>query len=120
MSGRQDRVNQALRKEIANLVLYEMRDPRLAQATITGVEVTRDFSLAKVYVSALGDEAALASAVEALNDAAGYVRHQIAPHLSLRQTPELHFYGDDTARKAARLEQILREDLPEDDERDEA
>lgn len=110
MAGRQIRVETAMRKEIANLMLYKMRDPRLAQATITGVKVSRDWSQAQVFVSSLGEEAELRAAVEALNSAAGFVRHQIAPALTLRQMPELEFLPDDTARKAQRLEQILRDE----------
>lgn len=117
MAGRQERVALAIRKEIANLVLMRMRDPRLSQVTITGAEVSRDWSVARVFVSALGDEQKLRDAVDALNEAAGYVRRQIAPKLTLRQIPELHFEADDTARKAQRLEQIFREHEAEEGDR---
>ncbi len=110
MPGRQDRVNAAIRKEIGELLLYQMTDPRLAHVTVSSVSVSRDWSVAKVYVSTLGDEAALRDAVEALNKAAGFVRTQIAPRLTLRQIPQLQFLGDDTARKAQRLDQIFREE----------
>lgn len=116
MPGRQDRVNAAIRKEIGELLLYHMTDPRLQHVTVTSVSVTRDWSFAKVYVSTLGDEAQLRDAVEALNKAAGFVRTQIAPRLTLRHVPQLQFYGDDTARKAQRLEQIFREEHRPDDE----
>jgi len=117
MPGRQDRVNAAIRKEIGELLLYQMTDPRLEHVTVTSVSVTRDWSVAKVYVSALGDEQQLKDAVEALNKAAGFVRSQIAPRLTLRHIPTLQFLGDDTARKAQRLEQIFREEhQPDEDE----
>ncbi len=110
MSQRQDRVAAAIRKEVANLLLTQMRDPRVALATVTGAEVSRDWSVAKVYVSALGEQAELDAAIEALNAAAGFVRTQIAGKLTIRHMPELIFLPDDTARKAQRLEQIFRED----------
>lgn len=116
MSTRRERVAAAIRRSIAELVLYEMRDPRLAQATITAVSVSRDLAVAKVYVSALGDEAALRAAVQALADAAGWVRRRIAPELSLRQVPELVFYPDDSAARAQRLDRLFREEAREFDE----
>jgi len=79
MSGRQDRVNAAIRKEIGELLLFQMTDPRLVHVTVTSVSVSRDWAIAKVYVSALGDEDQLREAVDALNHAAGFVRTQIAP-----------------------------------------
>lgn len=118
MAGRQDRVAGEIRKLVAELVLYEMRDPRLENVTVTAAEVSRDWTLAKVYVSRLGEAEALAEAVACLNDAAGYVRRKIAPELRLRHIPELRFIGDDTARKAQRLEDILREDMADGDEPD--
>ena len=110
MSQRQERVAAAIRKEVANLLLTQMRDPRLALASITGAEVSRDWSVARVFVSAMGEQAELNQAVEALNGAAGFVRTQIAGHLTIRHMPELVFLPDDTARKAQRLENIFRED----------
>ena len=110
MAGRQDRVNAAMRKEIGELLLFQMTDPRLEHVTVTSVSVSRDWAVAKVYVSALGDEEQLRDAVAALNKAAGFVRTQIAPRLTLRKIPALTFLGDDTARKAQRLEEIFREE----------
>ncbi|MBI2299139.1 MAG: 30S ribosome-binding factor RbfA [Armatimonadetes bacterium] len=113
MTGRQIRVAAAIRREIAELVLLRMRDPRLAQVTITGVEVSRDFSVAKVFVSRLGDDEARREAVAALNDAAGFVRRSIAPLLQLRTVPELQFRPDDTAARAQHLETLFRSDADE-------
>lgn len=108
MSARMAKVAAALRKEIATLVLNEMRDPRLTMATITDVRVTRDLMFAKVAVSVLGDRAALDAAVECLNGAAGFVRRELAQRIPIRQMPQLEFIADDTAAKAQRLEELFR------------
>lgn len=109
MSARLAKVATAIRKEIATLVLNEMRDPRLAMATITDVRVSRDLMHAKVAVSVLGDQDALEAAVACLNSAAGFVRRELAQRVPIRQMPQLEFIADDTAAKAQRLEQLFRE-----------
>lgn len=109
MSGRQDRVAVAIRKEVASLILLGMRDPRLAKVTITNATVSRDLTQARVYVSVLGDKAALDAAVEALTSAAGFVRSKVGPKLGLRAVPEFMFVGDDSAAKAQRLDKIFKE-----------
>ena len=113
MSARQDRVATAIRKEVARIVLQDMRDPRLATVTITSVEVTADWSMATVHVSALGGDAELKAAVESLNNAAGFVRRELAPTMTMRHCPALRFVPDDSARKAQRLEELFREDRAE-------
>ncbi|MCC7493856.1 MAG: 30S ribosome-binding factor RbfA [Fimbriimonadaceae bacterium] len=109
MSARLDKVNTAIRKEVAELVLRRMRDPRLTNVTITAVEVNRDLSVATVHVSALGGPEQLQAAVAALRDAAGWVRRQLASVLTMRTVPELDFVADDSARRAQRLEELFRE-----------
>lgn len=113
MSARQQRVATAIRKMIAELMLYRMRDPRLSGATITEVEVTRDLGLARVYVSVLGEAEELQQAVEALTAATGFVRHAIGPELQLRTVPELVFRPDDSAARAQRVTELLESEAAE-------
>lgn len=110
MAGRQDRVAVAIRKEVAQCVLSEMRDPRLALVTITNATVSRDLTQARVFVSALGGADELAAALEAIEAARGFIRTRIGGRLGLRVVPDLHFVADDSAAKAQRLEKIFRED----------
>jgi ribosome-binding factor A len=109
MSGRQEKVATAIRKEVAMLILNEMRDPRLAMVTVTTATVSRDLTQARVFVSVFGDAAELEAAVEALRDATGFMRSRLAPRLGLRVVPDLHFVGDDSAAKAQRLDKIFKE-----------
>jgi len=99
----------AIRKEVAMLILNEMRDPRLAMVTVTTATVSRDLTQARVFVSVFGDAAELEAAVEALRDATGFMRSRLAPRLGLRVVPDLHFVGDDSAAKAQRLDKIFKE-----------
>ena len=113
MPGRAERVAVAIRKAVAELVLTQMRDPRLSNVSITGVDLTRDLSHAKIHVSVLGDESELLEAVEAMTAAGGYIRRQIAPLLGLRHMPELSFKPDDTAARAQRINALLTSEADE-------
>ena len=106
---RADRVNALLQRELAMIISEELRDPRIAFATVTGVEVTADLRSAKVHVSVLGDEDQVRSTMVALNEARPYLRHEIGARTDLRYVPDLTFLSDQTAERAARISTLLRE-----------
>lgn len=108
MSQRTERVADQIRSELSQILRLEMKDPRIELASITNVEVTRDFSHAKVMVSVLGDDLdKRREAVETLVQAKGWVRSHLAKRLRLRQTPELHFELDRGAEHSQRINEIL-------------
>jgi ribosome-binding factor A len=117
-SRRQRRVAQQIHRELGQLLLREVRDPRLAEVTITEVRVTPDLLLARIYFSVLGDAEAKQEAMAALERANGFLRSQLAERLSLRFMPELTFVLDKSAEYGQRiddlLEQIAAENPPED------
>lgn len=106
---RADRVNALLQRELGMIISEELRDPRIAFATVTGVEITSDLRSAKVHVSVLGDEEQVRSTMVALNEARPYLRHEIGARTELRYVPDLTFVSDQTAEKAARIATLLRE-----------
>jgi ribosome-binding factor A len=106
---RADRVNALLQRELAMIISEELRDPRIAFATVTGVEVTPDLRSAKVHVSVLGGEDQVRSTMVALNEARPYLRHEIGARTDLRFVPDLTFLSDQTAERAARIATLLRE-----------
>lgn len=111
---RQHRVAELLRRELAVLIDREVKDPRVSGITVNDVEVSRDLSHAKVYVSALSEEG-VDEALKGLRRAAGFLRGRLGRALKIRAIPELHFRYDDTQLKAERLdaliEQARREDM---------
>lgn len=107
MSQRTDRLGDLLRTELAELMRREMRDPRVALATVTAVEVTADLRHARVKVSALGDEPARAATMEALVHARGFLRRELAHRLNLRITPELRFELDRGPEHSQRIADLL-------------
>lgn len=90
---RSQRVSEAIREELAELIGYELDDPRLAGIDITSVLLTPDLHEARVLVS-LADSADEAAALEALERASGYVRDQLARRLRLYRVPTLRFEPD--------------------------
>ena len=110
---RTDRINELLREEISILVRDEVRDPRVGLVTITAVQTSPELDHAKVFVRMLGDEEEQEAALEGLRSAASFVRTQLSRRLHIRRVPELHFTYDRMLDEAARIEQLLREALPE-------
>ena len=109
---RTDRLNEQLKQEISLLIRGEVRDPRVGMATITAVESSRELDHARVYVTALGDEAEKQSVVEGLQSAAPFLRRELGRRLHIRRIPELHFELDRVLENASRIESLLREALP--------
>ncbi len=115
MSHRTEKVGDLLRMELSTILQREVKDPRVALATIAGVSVSKDLSHAEVRVSVLGDdEEKRDAAIAALTRARGFVRSQLARRVRLRVVPELVFKLDRGAEYSQRISDIL-ESLHHDD-----
>ena len=106
---RPERLAEALKEEISEVVGYEMDDPELQNATVTDVEVSPDMRDAKVYVLVNGEETEIRQTLKNLQHAAGFVRQQVALNLDLRFAPHIHFARDTAEENAARVGQLLNE-----------
>jgi ribosome-binding factor A len=110
---RQQRVEELLRRELAQMLLRgELRDPRLSPASavgITGVDVSADLSVARVYVDVLAESLRIDDVLAAFEGGAGVLRHKLGERLQLRRMPELRFVHDESIGRGARIEAILTE-----------
>jgi ribosome-binding factor A len=106
---RPEKMAEALKVEIAEVVGYELEDPRVQSVTVTDVKVSEDLRDAKVYVLVEGSEDDIRKALRALQNAAVYVRQQVTLNLSLRHAPHLFFVRDTAEENAARVGQILND-----------
>lgn len=104
---RPERFAVALKEEIAEVVGFELDDPRLGSATVTDVVVADDLKDAKVYVFIRGTTAEIDKALKALRNASTFVRQQVAMNLDLRHAPHLHFLRDTAEENASRVSEIL-------------
>jgi ribosome-binding factor A len=107
MSRRTDRLSDLLRAELSELILREIKDPRIKLVSLTGVEVTSDLRRAIVRVSVLGEESQREEAVEALRHARGFLRTELAHRLRTRVTPELVFELDRGAEHSQKISDLL-------------
>ena len=106
---RAERTADTLREEIAQIVGYELEDPRLTAVTVTDVRLSSDKRAARVYVTIAGDEKEHEAALAALKHAAPYVRKQLGLSLNLPRTPEIHFVRDRVEEEGERVDQLLME-----------
>jgi ribosome-binding factor A len=106
---RTERVADTLREEIAQIVGYELADPRLAAVTVTEVRLSDNMRTARVYVTVAGDEDEHKAALSGLRHAAPYVRKQLGLSLNLPRTPELHFVRDRVEEEGERVDHLLEQ-----------
>jgi ribosome-binding factor A len=106
---RHARIADQIQRSLAETIRLELRDPRVGLLTLTGVEVSRDQSHAKVFFTVLGPESAARDALEGLQHAAGFLRSALAHRLSTRSVPELHFAYDESVERGARLSRLIDE-----------
>lgn len=116
--SRADRLADLIKREVSEILLREVKDPRVAMVTITHATVTNDLKQAKVFFSTLKTGQELADTITGLERAAGFVQRQLGEHVHLRYVPHLSFLFDDTLIQAAHMDQIFRE-LEEKQERSE-
>jgi len=107
--SRAQRVADQVQRDLSELIHRELRDPRVGLVTITAVDVSRDLSHAKVYVSSLGDEAGSEQWIEALQHAAGFLRTQLRQTLKIRNVPRLQFVYDRSLARGVRLSHLIDE-----------
>ena len=106
---RAERTADTLKEEIAQIVGYELEDPRLTMVTVTDVRLSSDKRSARVYVTIAGDENEHKAALAALKHAAPYVRKQLGLSLNLPRTPEIYFVRDKIEEEGERVDQLLLE-----------
>jgi ribosome-binding factor A len=105
---RVQRVSEAVREELSEIIGFELSDPRLVAVDVTEVEVSPDSRHAHVKVAARGDEREQEKALAALDHARHYLRHELARRLNLRRIPELHFAADRWSNAPDRVELLLK------------
>ena len=104
---RSHRVGDFIQRELAGIITREVKDPRLSpMLTISGVDVSRDLSVAKVYYS-LFDAEEQKDTQTALVSASGFLRNQLARQMNTRSVPQLRFFFDDSAERGAHMSALI-------------
>lgn len=108
-SNRLDRINEELKKEISNIINYEVKNSQITgMITVTKVKVSPDLSFARVYVSMINSKS-VKDTLAGLKSASGFIRRRIAEDINLRITPELVFEFDDSLVYGEKIDKILNE-----------
>ncbi len=103
------RVADQIQRELAEIIRTELKDPRVGMITLTGVEVTADYSHAKVFYTLMGSAAERAETESGLKQAGGFLRSQIARRIKLHSIPQLHFVYDASVERGFELSRLIDE-----------
>lgn len=118
MSRRTERVAEMIRQIVGRMVVSELNDPRIGFVTVTRVEVSPDLSLAKVFVSIMGEPEKGRSALRGLQSSVKRIRAKIGEEMELRHTPEIAFFNDPGVQRSLKIGGILTELSREREERE--
>jgi ribosome-binding factor A len=106
-SSRPRRIGHLLQRELADLIRREVKDPRVHDVTLTGVDMSRDLASAKVFFTCLDPKADVKALEKALNGVAGFLRHALRDRVDLRGIPKLRFVHDASTERGARINELL-------------
>jgi ribosome-binding factor A len=111
-SRRTAKVAEAVREQVSTSILFELKDPRVKNVTVTRVEVSPDLRIAKIYVSVMGDEKAERLTMRGLESARGFLQSKVGDRLQIRYTPILRFELDQGIKRSIEASRLLRDVLP--------
>ena len=105
--SRSERVVEQIRRELAELIRLELKDPRVSMITLTGVDISPDYAHAKIYYTTLADADQQPVIAAGLKRGAGFLRRELGRRVRLHQIPELHFIYDASVEHGSRLSQLI-------------
>ncbi len=122
--SRTSRLGEQIQREVAQMIQFEMKNPNLGMVTLNSVKVAKDLGYADIYFTVMGAKGETGAEIRAntskiLNEAAGYLRSQLARILTTRVTPQLRFHYDETLERGHHLTGLIKQARAEDDARHE-
>ncbi len=104
-----EKLNGIIQRELSSIIQKEVKDPKVGFCTVVDVDVSRDYSIAKVYVTFLGRPRQQDEGLEALKRSSGYIRSLLSKRLTIRRCPELRFLLDTSLSQGNKIETILKD-----------
>ena len=114
MSKRSEKVAEAIHQIVSELLIRGLKDPRVGFVTVTGVSLTDDLSIARIFFSVVGGEEEKKNTLAGLRSASGFIRKEVGAQLKLRHVPEIQFRFDESLERANTIERLLRQIHEED------
>jgi ribosome-binding factor A len=105
--SRTSRIADQMQRDLAQVIRTEIKDPRVGLVTIQSVDVSPDYAHAKIYITQLGDAKNAKACTDALNHAAGFLRHHLAERLGMRTMPALRFVYDESVERGIHISQLI-------------
>ncbi|MDY0047908.1 MAG: 30S ribosome-binding factor RbfA [Thauera propionica] len=115
--SRSQRVVEQIRRELAELIRLEVKDPRVGFITLTDVEITPDYAHAKVFFTSMTGEADVPEIQRGLRRASGFLRRELGRRIRIHTIPELHFHYDRSVEEGSRLSRLIDDVVREDEAR---
>ena len=109
MTVKKERLQSIILKEVSSIIFTEVKNPDIGLPTVTDVELTNDYSIAKIFVTFMDDEKYHQKHLEALEDSKGLIRSKLAKVLSIRKCPSLIFKIDNSLAYGNKIESIINE-----------
>jgi len=109
MGYRKEKLEEQIRRIVSELLMREIKDPRIGFATITRAELSKDFSIVRVGVSVMGNARDLRRTLEGLRSAEPFIQHRLGKALGIRVTPKVTFYLDPSIAEGVKMVQMLTE-----------
>ncbi|MFW9604747.1 MAG: ribosome-binding factor A [Trichlorobacter sp.] len=113
---RSDKVQETIHTCVSSILSRGLNDPRIGFVTITGVEVTVDLHLARIFYTVIGDERSRKDTAAGLKSATPYIRRELGRVLAMRYTPDIMFVYDQSRDYGERIDELLKEVTPTHDE----
>jgi len=110
-SRRVQRVARMVSREVSNIILFELKDPRIKSVTVTKTEVSADLRHAKVFVSVMAVEKEAKLVFHGLNHARGHIQKAVGERLKMKFSPSIQFVEDDSVKKGLRISQLIKKAL---------
>ena len=105
--ARTDRINEQIRRELADLIRLELKDPRVNLGTLTDVEITADYTHAKVFYTTLASAEQREEIARGLKRSAGFLRRELGKRVRIHHSPELHFVYDASVERGTQLSALI-------------
>ena len=104
---RTQRIAERMQKELSEIFLFDIADPRLKGVSVTDVRIDRELAFANIYVSAIEGSIRSEEILESLDHAKGFLRYELSQRIELRTFPQLRFHWDPTFERAERIDQLI-------------
>jgi ribosome-binding factor A len=111
-TGRDKKIAEEIRREVSQIFHFELGDPRILGATVTGVKMTPDLRLARIYFALPGCEDRQEEVEQALQKSANYVRRLVAERIYIKYMPKIEFFYDESLEIELKLKDLFKEVSP--------